>query len=284
MDLNQSDPRQKELDELRASLLAGQGEKDTPESDSLPEEQTSQVANDAGEEDKSAEDTAISEGEENSSTEDLSDEEKKILSEKAQARFRKIVQEKKQLEARLREQQEQGVIQQAPEPVEIDYSKLDVFSKSEVTPADYLKHVVEAAEQIVDRRLTTRERRDLEYQAQKVLLDDISWAKQEFPELDDTSPDYDETLAGKISSWYDTARRANPTARLKDFVGDFMGERKKGFSKGKAESLEKIRRDEATQAFTSTQTIKESSPKIEEEIRNVRTFDDLAKIRNKLTR
>lgn len=282
MNQNLSDDQVKELDTLRNSLM-GQGEEETPESESLTEEQTIQQGEEQVNE---IEDESVEEAEAEESTdeveEELSEEEKKLLSEKAQARFRKIVQENKRLKEEVHSKVQTETPQQVSDPVEIDYSKLDVFNKEEVTPADYLKHVVEAADQIVERKLSQNQRKSLEEQANKTIVEDIAWAKQEFPELNDETPEYDETLANKVSNWYSSIRKNDPTMRLKDFVGEFMGERKKGFAKGKNASIEKIAKDEANQAFVSTQTYKQSSPRLEDSIKNARSLDELDGLRSRL--
>jgi hypothetical protein len=282
MNQNLSDDQIKELDTLRDSLM-GQGEEETSESESLTEEQTIHEGEEQIDEveEESVEEAKADESE-SEVEEELSDEEKKLLSEKAQARFRKIVQENKRLKEEMQSKVQPETHQQVSDPVEIDYSKLDVFNKEEVTPADYLKHVVEAADQIVERKLSQNQRRALEEQAKKTIVEDIAWAKQTFPELNDETPDYDETLANKVSNWYSSIRKTDPTMRLKDFVGEFMGERKKGFAKGKKASIEKIAKDEANQAFVSTQTYKQSSPKLEDDIKNARSLDDLNSLRSRL--
>lgn len=116
------------------------------------------------------------------------------------------------------------------------------------------------------------------------IQNDTTYVKETYPELDETSDDYDEALANKVTEWFNNAFEKQHQLRqkglsytypkLKDFVTDVMDIREKGKAAGKSEVSAKVAKQAATQPVTGTVSSSKGKS-IEDTIKKVKTREEL---------
>ena len=165
-------------------------------------------------------------------TDELSDEEKSTLSVKANKRIRQLAQAKKAAEERANSLE---ALVNAPASEEPEYpqslNKLPWGGgepqPTEVTQEQYEAHLTQRADTMAQIRAAEVERR-------MQLKSDLKDVQAKHPELDEGSEEYDSELNETLSDMFEKQMRADPTARLTDFVDKVMDLRKTGEEKGKS--------------------------------------------------
>jgi len=185
--------------------------------------------------------------------EELTEGEIARLSGKAQRRYRQLANEKADLEKKLAEssltKQVDDLIppvnEAAPESTGLPWESADGQPK-EITWDQYSKDIAAKAEQLVEQKLAARE-------AQTNVKQDAAEAKQKYPELNDESlEDYNEDLDRFIADKFIQLQKANPQARLIEFVDQVMELRKQGEQQGKQQTTTKLAEQIAEQAVSTT--------------------------------
>ncbi len=133
---------------------------------------------------------------------------------RAERRIRDLVEENK----RLKEQPSQQFPQyQQPPNMPL------VNPGEELTPEQYQQHVVQAADTIA--QLRTQQQLE-QFKAEANLDRDVEILPKEYPELDETSPDFNPVLIEKIESAFKARAfnngALNPNVRLSDVAKDYV--------------------------------------------------------------
>ena len=203
--------------------------------------------------------------------EELSDEERKNLSEKAQKRFGKLANKAAktdQLEKEVRELREnQGseFTSGLPEPTAVSRQapKLPWETKAEagedpvVTKDDFKRDVIANADFIVNQRIEQAEAR-----ASKTaeIQTDLLEVQQKHERLNPKSESFDKELSTNLATLYGNQLKADPKARLLNFVDTVMDVRKSGKEEGKVEATAQINDQEAESPLDPSETGAEEAP------------------------
>lgn len=215
-----------------------QAEEETAETESAPVDQTESTQG-SDELDETEATAKVESGEE------LSDDDISHLSRKAQKRIRRLADENKAMREQLRVGLD-GLTATPPYvQAQSQESSLPWDQQTEITVDDYEKAVVSKADAIARARIA-------EYESRQQLREDISQVKANYPELDPNSGEFDNDLANKVSAHYQRIAKAEPNARLVDFVEDIMSIREKAVEEGRTVTTAKVVAQAAQQAISPT--------------------------------
>lgn len=211
--------------------------------------------------------------------EDLTEEERKRLSVKAQKRFSKLSKKAKRAdeldkEVRiLREGQERGFTagfepasmadrRPVAPPVFPWEEGIEKGQSQTVTPEEYRRNVLTTADWLVKARIGQADtRRDKVVEVKTDLVE----VQRKYSNLDPKSENFDKDLSTKLATLYNNQLKADPRAKLLDFVNTVMDVRKGGKEEGQAEAQATLSEQKAEEALTpSTAEVEEAPVNFEE--------------------
>lgn len=96
-----------------------------------------------------------------------------------------------------------------------DTTPQETFEEKVLTPEEYQRDVMSAADIMVQARLA-------QYKKTVEIESDLKRMEQKYSELNVDSPEYSEDLSKKLASLFETQLRVNPNARLAEFVDNIM--------------------------------------------------------------
>lgn len=177
--------------------------------------------------------TGASEGEDDS-------QESEGLSKRAQERFEKLATERNKATAEAatlrqklkREEPEADSQQNQQLPPWMNQQNTVGDLPEEVTPEQYRQHIAAEADRIVQLRL---QQKDLEQKRVQNFDSDISYLEKEYPELaEDITDKKLLSSLDKAKATFERTLRANPDARLRDFIEPIMEARLGGVEVGRS--------------------------------------------------
>jgi hypothetical protein len=238
-----------------------------------PEDATSEASTEETPSEESVEVEA--EAEAVSETEpELTEDERKNLSEKAQKRYSKLANKAAETD-RLREEvrtlkEAQGTeFTAGVNPVPVAGSQPQALPKlpweealergedPTLTPEDYKRDVLANADVIVEQRIKESEARRDKVSEVK---DDLLETHKKYDRLNPNSETFDKELSTKLATLYNNQLKADPSARLLDFVDTVMDVRESGKEEGKVEATSQLSEQEAEEALTPSETGGEEAP------------------------
>ncbi len=200
---------------------------------------------------------------------ELTEEDEKLLSDRAQKRIRQLSEKakradelEKEIEV-LRTEQEKRFVGSMDEPFRQNQPTQDVFSPTQpatrgtpnlpwgenseeervVTPEEYKRELFSTADALVQARLS-------QYAKAQEIKADLERVEQKYSELDPDSSEYSEELSKKVSSLFEVQLRADPQAKLSRFIDEIMSLRKSGEDKAKAQVTAKVVEQKAEEAVS----------------------------------
>lgn len=215
---------------------------------------------------------------------EFQDEDVDKLSDKAQKRFRQMVDKIKELEAekirreRYKFDKPEEVKEQPKEPVREPTFRLPWDKAPQEDPA-------------VIARNTAREETQRTIQEERVgmwLEQDLGYVETQYPELNPSSPEYDKELDFYLEDAFKAKIKADSSYRLKDHVDSFMNQRKKAEKKAmekvRLEKAERLSKQKSEQAVVGTTTVDTPEPKVEDKLWGVESIKDLEKLEAEVNR
>ena len=195
---------------------------------------------------------------EDTSTEDmgLTEDELSKVSEKAQRRIRDL--SRKVRELSVGKSREEPVIDLGDiEPRQTVTDNRLPWEKpygSDETDEERVRRIAEeTAQQTFNKSWRENKRAEQQLRLTETLERDIEYVKAKYPELDETSKQYNDALATKVVSWYrpqlDRLRGEGKYANFVTFVDDFMSLRKAGDEHRKQETALKVAQQAAEQTL-----------------------------------
>ena len=214
-----------------------------------------------------------------SEAEELTEEERKKLSVKAQRRYTDLSKKAKRADelekevGALRQQQDTFMAGLGPKvPTEPTYqappklpweTEAEAGGTPEISPEDYKRDVLTTSDWLVQTRIAQARRLDAR---EAGIKEDLRQIQETHEELNPKSDKYDEELSKKLAGLFNQQLRANPDARLQDFIGTVMSVRQGGEDKGKQETTAKLATQKAEEALTPSEAEVEDIQKPFEEM------------------
>lgn len=208
------------------------------------------------------------------------DEEMSQLSEKAQKRFRDLVDQKKKLEQELLQERKNRLLSQ-PGVGSKPASPTDNGSKGgsptaplpwdgsrEITTEEYEKAVEDKAQKIVQGEL----------KKEKMLASirtDVKSIEGDYAEYNPDSEHYDEALVVRTSEWFKVLHKQNPDLSLRAFVDELMSIKSKGATEAKSTITAKVAKQAATQALSPTGVKANAQTTVEDRVKSAKTLKEL---------
>ena len=220
------------------------------------------------------EESTTPEKEEKLVEEKLTEDERKNLSEKAQKRFGDLSKKAAKVPAlenevrTLREAQDgEFTAGLEPDPRAVSPSSvpprlpweqsLAEGEQPTISPDDYKRDVMANADFIVEQRIKQSDsRRDKVVEVKT----DLVALQEKHDRLNPKSEGFDKDLSTKLAGLYQNQLKADPNARLLDFVDTVMDVRASGKEEGKTEAVSQINEQEAEEALTPSETGGEETP------------------------
>lgn len=166
---------------------------------------------------------------------------------RAERRIRELSEEVK----RLKQQPDLSPFQQ-PQVPQVDPGQ-------ELSVEDYQRHVAQQADAIANLRV---EQRLQQYEATKNFETDIDVLPQKYPELNETSPEYNPVLVEKISDAFKArafkGNQVDPEVRLADVAKDYIDVARAAAKKSSADMKNAVAASADTTAIKPTATQSES--------------------------
>lgn len=296
---NKAVDREAELEQMEQELAVSSQEQDQEVEEDFTSEQESPPENEKSVEDKE------SDSEANADNEDLTDDEVAQLSQKAQKRYRDMAKKIKELESKIKPSPKvtDGNDDHVVRLGSIDVPQVEIPTSKDVPriPAyNDPKEVVEAYERekmVADvaaktatkatRDMLLQEKtRDREQKIYTMLLDDITQAKIDYPQLDDESDSYDASLSNKVADWYrplfDKHKSGGNYYSFKSYVDDLMSLKNVGVEEGKKEVRLKVARQAATQTLPTSSGQPTKEVTVTDLIKDAKSLADLEKLEARL--
>jgi hypothetical protein len=249
---DQIDQDEQELTKLREEADSVQAEEAEPEKELAEESPPS--------EDTEEQQPEPDEGKEEAKPDVVQEQDSENLSQRAQERYRKLTSRLKETTSeaeRLRiendnllnviqELQTQGYSRQEAEDIASD------IDQSQIDPERFKRDVALHARTIVNAEISKREQQMNHQRAQEHLREDLERVEKEYTILDETSPEYDDKLAGVVADVYRQRVSAKPETRLTDVAEEVMKLYKRAGDEGVRKQSDKIVKKAASQAMSPT--------------------------------
>lgn len=317
MSLSEAAERRKEFEAAEKAMLEqkAEGEEITPEPESVPGKENPEIKPESDNENDSETVVETPESETDSPIDQEEPEapESKVeapedettpgeqddtvidqLSEKAQRRFKKQNAEKKAAQEerdRLREENEELKKQTkqtetvVPQPPPVDTSNLpwdlpaDDDGNIILTPEGLSEIIQKESRKVVNDVIKARDTKAKGESVVSELQSDIAQAEQQWPELKEESPTFNEGLATTVAKLYELAFKGDNSIRFIDFVNDYMSVKQAGYEEGRKEAAKKRNAKKAAQIVTTKNRPTDSKDQsVVEQIDSVSSIEDLERL------